>query len=103
VTTLDALSKMPKALAEALTLEEVAVRVIGRDALEARRTVAGTTTGTLPAVPRTADPAVVIGDATPGPGAADKPFDAGSGGDFMDIANFVTKTAGNSLVSGAQR
>lgn len=103
VTTLTALSKMPKALAEELTLEEVAARTIGRDALESRRTVAGTHTGFEPAVPRTADPAMVIGDATPGPGAADKPFDAGSGGDFMDIANFVTKTAGSSLVSGAQR
>lgn len=103
VTTLSAISKMPKALAEALTLEESAARALGREVLESRRSAPTTPRGDAPAVPRTSDPAVVIGDATPGPGAADKPFDAGTGGDFMDIANFVTKTAGNSLVAGSQR
>lgn len=103
VTTLTAISKMPKALAEALTLEESAARALGREVLESRRSVPVTPGGDPPAVPRTSDPAVVIGDATPGPGAAEKPFDAGSGGDFMDIANYVTKTAGNSLVAGSQR
>lgn len=99
--TLTAISKMPKATAEALTFEEAATRALGRDVLESRRTGTPALGGRTAATPagRTADPAVIIGDATPGPGAAEKPFDAGSGGDFMDIANHITKHAGASLVS----
>lgn len=101
--TLEALAKLPQHLAEALTLEEVAARALGRATLEARRQAAPAPGDKLPPVGRTSDAATIIGDATPGPGNAPTAFDPGTGADFMDIANHVTRTAGNTLVSGATR
>lgn len=97
--TLEHLAKLPPALAEELTLEEVAARALGRDTLEARRTAPPAPGGDAPSDRRTPDAATIIGDSTPGPGAAPKPFDAGTGGDFMDIANHVTKNFGSTLVT----
>lgn len=101
--TLLHLSKLPKPLAEALTLEEVAARALGRGTLEARRTAAPAPGGNATPAERTPDAATIIGDATPGPGSAPRAFDPGSGGDFMDIANHVTKNYGNTLVERASR
>lgn len=96
--TLEHLSTLPKDLAVELTFEEVAARAIGRDVLAQRR---GTTMRPMdehPARRMSPDAASIIGDATPGPGAAAGRFDPGTGNDFMDIANFITKTDGHNLV-----
>lgn len=96
--TLETLSTLPKDLAVELTFEEVAARALGRDVLAQRR---GTTMRPMddhPARRLSPDAASIIGDATPGAGAAAGRFDPGTGNDFMDIANFITKTDGHNLV-----
>lgn len=96
--TLETLSTLPKDLAVELTFEEVAARALGRDVLAQRR---GTTMRPMddhPARRLSPDAASIIGDATPGAGAAAGRFEPGTGNDFMDIANFITKTDGHNLV-----
>lgn len=103
-TTLDHLSKLPAHLADALSLEEVAVRAIGRDALNAAKEQPkppapkpGTPPASRPGSRLLAE-AKVIGDATPGAPMDGKPFDAGRGNSFNDLASFIVQKHGSDLM-----
>jgi len=105
-TTLDHLSKLPRPLADELSLEEVARRAIGEDALQKAKEPpkppapkpAPTTGAVLRPGSRLPAVAEIVGDATPGSMGDDKPFDPGKGNNFNDLASFIVKKHGDSLM-----
>ena len=103
--TLDHLSKLPAALADELSLEEVAARALGRDALEQAKAqpkppAPKAAPNGAPSRPghRMLAEAEVIGDATPGAPMDGKDFDPGRGNSFNDLAAFILKKHPGSIM-----
>lgn len=106
--TLDHLSKLPEPLANELSLEEVAARALGRDALEQAKAqpkppAPKAAPNGAPSRPghRMLAEAEVIGDATPGAPMDGKPFDAGRGNSFNDLAAFILQKHPGSIMQPA--
>jgi hypothetical protein len=99
-------TKLSPALAEELSFEEVALRALGAEILEQRK-VKLAPLAKEPAPSNSAAPgpgvrrpavAEIIGDATPGSPGDGKPFEAGYGNDFNDLARHIVQKHGSDLV-----